>query len=114
MLDTGHVNQEENSSGAVALFLRLCWMFLGNLVLGISALLIVQAGASFSLMDIAYWATIPVLVGMRYVDIAKFKGVTAYGDPASMLHWRRYAIGMLLAGTGAWLAAHGAGYLFGK
>lgn len=114
MADASHPNQREKNGGVVALFLRLFWMFLGNTVLGVSALMIVQAGASFSLIDILYWLTIPLLVAARYVDISWFKGDTAYGEPASMSHWRRYTVVLLLIAVGAWLAVHGAGYMLAK
>ncbi len=114
MTDVNHSNQREKISGVGALLLRLFWMFLGNMFLGASALLIVQAGASLSLIDILYWLTVPLLVAARYVDISLFKGDTAYGEPATMTHWRRYTVGLLLFAVGAWLAVHGAGYLVAK
>jgi len=114
MTDVSHSNQQEKDSGVGALFLRLFWMVLGNMVLGVSALLIAQGGASFSLIDLVYWLTIPLLVAARYVDISWFKGNTAYGEPASMAHWRRYTVGLLLSAIGAWLAVHGAAYLLAK
>ena len=114
MTDVSHSNQQEKSSGVGAVFLRLFWMFLGNMVLGASALLIMQAGAYLSLIDILYWLTVPLLVAARYVDISWFKGSTAYGEPATMTHWRRYTVGLLLFAVGAWLAVHGAGYLVAK
>jgi hypothetical protein len=114
MIDVSHSNQQEKNSSVGGLFLRLFWMFLGNMVLGVSALLIVQAGASFSPMDILYWLTVPLLVAARYAEISWYKGVTAYGEPASMAHWRRYTVGLLLSAVGVWLTVHGAGYLFAK
>jgi len=114
MADVSHSNQPEKTGGVGVLFLRLFWMFVGNMVLGVSALLIVQTGASFSPIDILYWLTVPLLVAARYADICWFKGATAYGEPASMAHWRRYTIGLLLFSAGAWLAVHGAGYLVAK
>jgi hypothetical protein len=114
MADVSHSNQQEKTGGVGLLFLRLFWMFLGNIVLGVSALLIVKAGASFSPIDILYWLTTSLLVAARYVDISWFKGDTAYGEPASMTHWWHYTIGLLLLAAGAWLAAHGAVYLLAK
>jgi len=109
MNDAGHANQRGKSSVA-ALVVRLFWMFLGNMVLGVSVLLIVKGGVSLSLIDVLYWLIVPLQVGARYLDVAWFKGNTAYGEPASMDHWRRYTFGLLLFAVCAWLAAHGGTY----
>ncbi len=110
-----HTNpQEKKEQSTCALLLRVFWMFLGNSVLALSALLIMQKGMSFSPIDILYWLIIPLLIAARYADISWFKGDTAYGEPASMTHWRQYAVKLLLIGAGVWFAAHGAGYLIAK
>jgi hypothetical protein len=87
-------------------------MALGNFALVSSAVFISQHRTSFfSPADIIYWASVAFLLATRYVDIKRFNGRTASGEPASMPHWRRYA--GLLAGASVciWGAAHGLAYL---
>jgi hypothetical protein len=100
------------SSGVLGLALRLFWMIIGNVVLAFSGLCILQERENlFSVADISYGVVIPLLVASRYVDIAKFRGDTAYGEPATMAHWRRYALGTLVTSVVAWLLLHGIAYL---
>ena len=94
-----------------ALILRVFWMFLGNTILGVCLLMIAQRESAFSHLDLVYGIVLLLLVAARYVDIARYKGVTAYGDPATPAHWRRYTIALLLLAGGGWLAAHGAVYI---
>ena len=99
------------SAGLAALVLRVFWMFLGNTALGVCLLMIVQQGAAFTYADPIYGIVLLLLVAARYVDIVRYNGVTAYGDPATPAHWRRYTISLLLLAGGGWLAAHGAAYI---
>jgi len=91
---------------------RLCWMVIGNVILLVCAVSILGHHSSFfSVADLIFWATIALLIGVRYLDIKRLKGLTAAGEPASMAHWRRY-VGILLAVcAAAWGAAHAAAYL---
>ena len=88
-------------------FLRLFWMMIGNLILLSCALAIAQNQSGlFSVADAFYWASVGCLLAARYVDIRYLKGLTADGDPASMAHWRRYAVLVLIASTCLWLVVH--------
>ncbi|HNR35059.1 MAG TPA: hypothetical protein PKO36_07750 [Candidatus Hydrogenedentes bacterium] len=99
------------NAGLAALVLRIFWMFLGNTALGVCLLMIVQQGSAFTYADPIYGIVLLLLVAARYVDIVRYNGVTAYGDPATPAHWRRYTIALLLLAGGGWLAAHGAAYI---
>ena len=100
------------SSSGLGILLRLFWMIVGNVVLGFSGLHILWGRESFfSIADITYVAAIPLLIAARYVDIAKFHGTTGTGEPATMAHWRRYALGMLAISVAAWVLLHGIAYL---
>ena len=88
-------------------FFRLFWMLVGNAILAICALFIAQNYSGFlTAADAVYWITVGCLLAARYVDIRYLYGLTAEGGPASMAHWRRYAMLVLVASTGLWLVVH--------
>ena len=89
-------------------FFRMYWMIIGNALLVFSAFFIAQESYSFfSLVDVLYWAFVGCLLAARYVDIRYLKGLTADGGPASMAHWRRYAVLLGIVSVGLWLVTHG-------
>ena len=92
-------------------FLRLVWMMIGNLILLFCAITIAQSQSSLlGVADVFYWATVGCVLAARYVDIRYLKGLTTDGDPASMVHWRRYAVLLGVAATVLWFAVHGIAY----
>lgn len=85
------------------LMIRLFWMILGNAIAGILAALIWDAtGTEELVLSGIYWATIGLVVAARYVDIRRFDGLTADGQPATLKHWRRHTIGLLTLGAAVW------------
>lgn len=87
---------------------RLAWMLFGNVALFISAAFIAQHTASlFSLADLVFWTVAAALLVVRRLDIERFGGQTAMGEPATMAHWRRYAVRLLAVSLVAWALAHG-------
>lgn len=100
------------SNSGLGLLLRLFWMIFGTVVLGFSGLYILwNREGFFSVADISYGAIVPLLIAARYLDIAKFHGATGTGEPATMAHWRRYALGVLVISVAAWVILHGIAYL---
>ena len=107
-----HSPESIASSSVLGILLRLFWMIIGNVVLGFSGLYILWGRESFfSVFDISYGAVVPLLIVSRYVDIAKFHGATGTGEPATMAHWRRYALGVLVISVAAWVILHGIAFL---
>lgn len=102
-------------SATLGLFLRLFWMFLGNMALGMSAIKIIGNHVTwFSLADVVYGTTIPLLIGARYVDIARYQGATATGEPATIKHWIRYTVSLTLISATVWVASHAVAYFFAR
>ncbi|MDI6808570.1 MAG: hypothetical protein QME66_06260 [Candidatus Eisenbacteria bacterium] len=98
--------KEDLSQGA-GCFLRLYWMCFGNIIAVLLLVLIIEKPAKFlSAFDAAYWFTFGSLVLVRYADVRYFRGLTADGSPASLVHWRRYAVILTVAALGTWLLAH--------
>ena len=85
--------------------LRLFWMAFGNLALLMMAVVIVEQ-KRFSSLDIIYWVIVIALGLARLVDITRFEGRTIEGEPAPMVHFRRYAWRLPWAALGIWAVAH--------
>ena len=92
--------------GTSGCLVRLAWMLLSNIVLALSALSILKHTALFSLADVVFWCTVVVALWLRYIDISRLGGQTASGKPATLAHWRRYAV--LLSGLAfaLWIVVH--------
>ena len=100
-------NQESGSSSLARIF----WMLIGNVILFFFAMSIYHRHTILQFVDLAYWITVLLLILIRYCDIKYLGGLTAQGQPASIAHWRKYIVFLLLIAAGAWLVAHGLGFL---
>ena len=103
-------NNDQTSGNPAGCLVRLFWMVIGNGILFLCAIVIADRSASFfsfSVFDIAYWATVAALMTARYIDIRHLNGADGFGRPASMIHLRRYVVGLLIATLCVWLLAHG-------
>jgi hypothetical protein len=92
-------------TGFLGLLVRLIWMLFGNAALALLAVHIAQVG-SFSPVDVVFWAVVVVMVGVRYIDVTRFGGLTAEGEPATVRHWQRYTGYLLAASAGLYVLAH--------
>lgn len=92
-------------SGCLPIIVRLVWLAFGNAALVILAGLIVQKGA-YSYLDVIFWAIPGLLISLRYIDITRFQGLTAECEPATLKHWSRYSIILLLISAVLWVLAH--------
>jgi len=102
-------DKHESGLGVIA---RLFWMFFGNVILFISIIFIFQQeDRVFHTADAVFWITVVALVFVRYLDIKFCSGLTVTALPASMSHWKRYAILLLICSTAIWALAHGVNYL---
>ncbi len=95
---------QDEPMGCLPSLLRFTWMALGNAALFLCASLVAK-GTALVVMDIMYFAVAIGLIVVRYIDITKFKGQTSEGMPATLAHWRRYAILTALISTGVWVLA---------
>jgi len=88
--------------------IRLCWMVLGNIALLIAAKMTSNhTGFSISFADVAFWLIVLFLAGIRYFDITRMGGLTVtMNKPATMAHWRRYVLFLVLIGLVLWGIAH--------
>jgi hypothetical protein len=102
------INQPVNKQGGIlALLARPFWMFLGNFVLMICAVnTFIGESKSTRTSDIIFWSAVAAMIIVRFLDIKFLDGLTADGKPASLRHWRRYAIILALSSALVWAAAH--------
>ena len=110
---TTEQTESTETTSIISIFLRVFWMFLGNIALGASALVILKNDETlFSAADLAYGVTIPLLIFARYVEIARYRGATAYGEPATITDWKRYTGWLLGIGLVGWMLCHGIAYVW--
>ena len=108
-LDSAPVPSQQQFSGCL---IRLAWMVFGNAALVVFAIVIAR-GEAFSLSwpDAAFWAVVAFVLAVRYLDIRRFGGLTAEGQPVSIHHWRRYALLYPAAALSLWAVAHGLAWM---
>jgi len=87
--------QSEEQSGCLPALARLFWIAGGNVVVFFCAIYIVLRKATFAVYLIYILATI-CLVGVRFIDIKYFMGEKLNGERASLSHWRRYTLRLLI------------------
>jgi hypothetical protein len=100
-------HQVDKQGGILSLLARPFWMFLGNFALMICAVnIFVGENKSTRTSDIIFWCVTAAMIIVRFLDIKFLDGLTADGKPASLRHWRRYAIILALSSALVWAAAH--------
>ncbi len=97
--------------GTTGCLLRVFWMFLGFILLYFVGYFIasrpVAAGPlSLSILDAIYWVLIAAMAGARYLDVHRFRGKTATGEPATAKHATRYALLLAAVAGATWVLAH--------
>ena len=98
-------DQQITYDRAEGCLLRLFWTVAGNLALFALILSIINHNG-FSLLDSGYWVVVVALAVSRYIEITRFAGQTLDGRPATVAHFRRYGIRLLIVATGLWILVH--------
>ena len=91
--------------------LRRGWMFYGNLVLVVCAILIATIRGYSSAIHVVFWATVPACIALRCFDITRMNGRTVTNKPATLRHGRRYALVLSVAAAMVWGTAHWVSWL---
>ena len=86
--------------------LRLYWMSGGFLIAVLAGVSVVHHQGGFSAVDVLYWAAILGVPVARYVDMQRFHGRRADGEPMTLADWRRFTIAVLIAGLIGWVIIH--------
>lgn len=61
--------------------------------------------------DFAYWINVVIMIGIRLLDIKIFAGETEDFEPATMAHWRKYAIKLILFSLLGYILVKGLSHL---
>ena len=102
----------DKQRGILAILARTFWMFLCNFALMVCAANIFMGESkSTRTSDIIFWCVVPAMIIVRFLDIKFLDGQTATGEPATLAHWRRYAVLLIVISAIIWSAAHAVVYL---
>jgi hypothetical protein len=97
----------DKQGGILAILARPFWMFFGNFALMICAANIIMGKSSSTrISDIIFWCAVVAMIIVRFLDIKFLDGQTTTGEPASLAHWRKYAIILVICSGVIWAAAH--------
>ncbi|MBZ5713807.1 hypothetical protein [Nannocystis pusilla] len=103
-------NTPDHAPAPAGCALRLFWMLVGNAIVYASLATIALGGADFpSRLDYVVWLTVVLTIAARRVDITRWAGKTASGEPATLAHWRRYAVTVIVVTAIASVLAHAIG-----
>lgn len=69
-------------------------------------LIATETDGRFTWRDILPWAFVAVAIAARYLDITKYEGATAEGEPATLRHLKRHALKLTAFSAFAWGLAH--------
>ena len=102
----------DDQGTAAGVLARLWWMLIGNFILALCVVFIIQnRGDFFHAADPVFGITVVSLILARYVDIKFCRGLTATGAPATIRTWVRYTVFLVLGSAVGWALAHGASHL---
>ncbi len=87
--------------------LRLFWMVVGNAIVCASLFAIIINQLRFpGILDGVILLTVVLMIVARRVDIARWRGKTVTGEPATLVHWREYAVTLVWLTTIVSILAH--------
>jgi hypothetical protein len=76
--------------------LRIFWMLLGHAIVFLSLGVVLVDKLPFpSVLDAVVWITVVLMIVARRVDIVRYRGTTATGEPATLAHWRGYTLNVI-------------------
>lgn len=99
--------QPRRSPSARSVLARLYWMLFGHFPIAITAAHAIAVPEFPARIDALYWTSVAALVGVRYWDVTRLGGETAEGDPATIRHWRRFALRVTAAALMLWASVRG-------
>ena len=87
--------------------LRLFWMLFGHAIVFTSLGIIIVTELAFpSVLDGVVWITVVLMIVARRIDITRWQGTTALGEPATLDHWRGYSVTLVWITTAGFAIAH--------
>ena len=96
--------QQDSHAGCLV---HLFWMGAGNAILILCLFYIIHNHVrGLVLVDLGYWLTVVAMIAARWVDIRSYHGDTATGEPATLTHWRKYAVRLAVGTLVFWIIIH--------
>lgn len=87
--------------------LRLVWTMGGSAAIYLALATIAATSTPLpSSLDLVVGVTVIVMLAARWLDITRCNGRTFNDEPATLGHWRRYAILLVSSTLVAWSLAH--------
>ncbi|MBI2376242.1 MAG: hypothetical protein HYV07_19770 [Deltaproteobacteria bacterium] len=96
----------ETGEHPARLLLRLAWLLVGHVALVIMLVMIATGPGGPSWRDGVLGTIVILTLGARYVDIQRFRGTTADGEPADLSHFRGHAVKLVVLATVGAAFAH--------
>jgi hypothetical protein len=89
-------------------FARLYWMFLGPMLLLLTAIAVANDGGGgwIAPKSLAFLGLLALMLACRWAEFHAGDARTAEGEPATPAHLRRYLIVAALIGSAVWIAAN--------
>ncbi len=92
------MENKTNPTPMAGFFIRIYWMLYGNIItIFIALYILLKNPESSTLLSIFYFLNIACLVFLRYVDIRYLNGMTTECEPATMSHWKKYSIILIIS-----------------
>ncbi len=102
----GPARRESGTEPVSGCLVRLGWLVGGVVMLLVLTITISQEPPwTLTAKDVAFWAVVGIVVALRYIDVKRFRGRTMEGEPATVRHVVRYAIGLVGASALLWTLA---------
>lgn len=87
--------------------LRLFWIVAGNGAIFLSLATIVATKPPLpSYLDFIVGISLILMLAARWLDVTRCGGRTLSNEPATLHHWRRYAVMLVGVTLAAWSLAH--------
>jgi hypothetical protein len=94
-------------SSMLMVFVRIFWMMLGPIILGLLFFLIVRDGNGwFTAADFWLFAVLNALLLARWAEFKTGNALIATGDPAAPVDLHKYHLRVITLGLGAWVLAN--------
>lgn len=99
------MNSDSQFTPVLSIVIRLCWMYFGP-----TTLLFLAIGSAFknsnkiiNTSHIVFWIVVIAIIAIRYIDIRYFNGETKDFEPSTMLHLKKYSIGLPIYAALTWI-----------
>ena len=105
--DTMENQRSETTPTPAGCLLRMVWMVAGNAALYLSLVMIGLSRAPLpSYLDVIAVLAVVLMIVARRFDITHFQGRTVSDEPATLAHWRRYVLSLIVIAALVWLLVH--------